>query len=220
MDLHELAAEGETLIEAYTPEEADVGYVLRELELFVPAFRGGASAIERGDKLAAWMYLRVVCESGIRLGWVAEGWDEAEKIRARLVRLSMVDLAQMLRADDVLRSVMGGRGFLTRAQRSALAGIKTFAAPAPSLEKMATKIGRRGVYAVHRLASAAMHPGLTGGTAQFLDYSEERYGEALVSAFALGCVAAAGLFRALAPETTAPVLPLSIEVIRQLYTES
>jgi hypothetical protein len=213
--LDQLAAEGDALLEAYVDEESSTGYVLRELELLIPSVRNGQAAAARGAAIPAWLYLRVVCESAVRLAWVAQGSDDADAIRERLARVATSDLGQMLDADSVVRSVMGGKGFVSG--RRELNDLRKSFKPAPSLQTMASETGLQGAYAVARLASAAIHPGLTAGTSNFLEVSLSGFREGFAPALAVALVSAAGILAALAPDTNAPSLPLSGAEVMDAY---
>ncbi len=99
-------------------------------------------------------------ESAIRLSWlVAEGPVE-DQVRTRLGRLEKRDLQQLLDASKAVAelSVMGPLVENADELRKDLRAIRESAAPEP--RTMAKEAGWAWLYALHRICSVGIHPGL------------------------------------------------------------
>jgi len=163
-----LATEAETFLAGLPPEDAEARFLREEFRVAIDALRLGVTLTRTGERWAAFILARVVVETAIRLAWVSTtttgglpdpGLPDPEFVRKRLGRIVKRDFQQLLAASDVaeqtlsLEPIVGDPDKL-RAKLGVIEG-----AAAPDLRTMAGATPLEGIYFIHRLCSAATHPG-------------------------------------------------------------
>jgi hypothetical protein len=151
--------------EAFVAEHAAgasifVSELLHELNVASAGARRVGRAVDEDDNLGALVYLRIVVECTIRLRWVAGDGPEPvlATLRERIERQRARDLSRIRAALKFATD--------SPARRRAIALVTleqatVRARPAPAtVEQLATTDEARDLYALHRLCSAMIHPGV------------------------------------------------------------
>jgi hypothetical protein len=157
---HGLAKEAESFL-ATLPENDPVAAWLRdELRVATNALRLGITMAFLHEGFGALGFCRVVVESAIRLSWIVADGPVEDQVRARLGRLEKGDLQQLLDASKAVAkiSVIGPLVENEGELRKQLKAIRDAAAPDP--RTMAREAEWEWLYALHRLCSVGIHPGL------------------------------------------------------------
>lgn len=165
---HGLAKEVESLLATLPTDDAAASWLRDELRVAINALRLGITFAHADERYAALGFCRLVIESAIRFAWlVAEGPVE-NQVRTRLGRLEKRDLQQLLDASKAIDDLTQLGPLVENGDelREHLGDLREPAAPDP--RTMAREAEWEWLYALHRLCSAALHPGL-GARAQMWD---------------------------------------------------
>lgn len=157
---HGLAKEAESFLATLPSDDAAAAWLRDELRVATNALRLGVTFAFSEEGFAALTFCRVVVESAIRFSWLVADGPLEDQVRTRLGRLEKRDLQLLVDASKAVGelSVVGPLVENEDELRKHLKAIRQTAAPEP--RTMAKEAGWPWLYAVHRLCSVGVHPGL------------------------------------------------------------
>lgn len=155
-----LADEAAEMLATFPKDDATASYLHDELVVAMDALRLGITSALTDEPFVAMVCVRVIVEAAIRMSWLlAEGPNEPA-IRVRLARLEKHDLEQAISASEKMDEVASWGPIVENQEelRSYLGELG--GKSAPDVRQMAKEAGWEWLYALHRLCSVAIHPGL------------------------------------------------------------
>lgn len=157
---HSLAREAESFLATLPSGDAAAAWLTDEVRVATESLRRGITFAFLEEGFGALGFCRVVVESAIRLSWLLADGPLEDQVRIRLGRLEKHDLGQLLAASKAVAelSVIGPLVENEEELRKHLEAIKQ--PPAPDTRTMAKEAGWAWLYALHRLCSVGIHPGL------------------------------------------------------------
>lgn len=157
---HTLATEAESFLATLPAGDAAAAWLTDEVRVATHALRLGITFAFLEEGFGALGFCRVVVESAIRLSWLMTDGPLEDHVRTRLGRLEKRDIGQLLAASKAVAelSVTGPLVENEDELRRHLQAIKQ--TPAPETRTMAKDGGWAWLYALHRLCSVGIHPGL------------------------------------------------------------
>lgn len=157
-----LTGEAEALVARLPPDEEAARYLRDEMRVAIDALKVGVDFARTDDRWGAWVFGRVVVETAIRLSWLT-AMKQGERptpefVRQRIRRIEKRDWQFLLAFSEIQNELLSS--FIFEDEDQVRAEIESIGSAAPDLRTMAEETGLGGVYLLHRLCSAAAHPGI------------------------------------------------------------
>src|SRR5215211_1082363 len=157
-------------------------FIGAECRVATYAYVQSSNANARGERIGALQFLRLLCESGIRLRWICGDEDTGDEtgqlvvdglmVVERARRLEKRDLMSLRSAYVAINEASGGEGRYAGGLLDLVAAIPDEAAP-PSIRDLATSWSGRSLYSMHRLCSSRVHAGALLGRQTSIETPEE-----------------------------------------------
>jgi hypothetical protein len=140
------------------------------MRVAIDALRVGVDFAGTENRWGAWVFGRIVVETALRLSWLTAMKDKerptSEFVRQRIRRIEKRDWQFLLAFSEIQNELLSSPIFDDEDQ--VRAEIESIGSAAPDVRTMAEETGLGGVYLLHRLCSAASHPGI-GTRGRFAD---------------------------------------------------